>query len=81
VCGKQLAYGFSIKRSVSLYSWPLDCRAFFAIKQSELYRRSVCRSADQAVQGVDFSHKVTFSEAANRGVTRHRSDGCEFLGD
>ena len=39
-----------------------------------MYRSVISSAPDQAVKGVNFAHQMPFAQAANRGVTGHRTD-------
>jgi hypothetical protein len=70
-----------VELSVGLRPRATHGRAFAAIENPKLNAAEVGYSAHEAVERIDFAHKMAFSEPANRRVARHGPDRCEFMGD
>jgi hypothetical protein len=67
-----------VKGFVSLRSRGLHGRAFARIEATKLDTAFVDRAAHFAAQGINLAYEMPFSDAADRGVTRHLPDVVEI---
>jgi hypothetical protein len=63
-----------VQRPIRLRPWASDGRAFASIEQLEVNARCIGRTPHQAVQRIDFPHKMALADAANRWIARHLAD-------
>jgi hypothetical protein len=70
-----------IKLAVGLGAWAADGWAFATVQNPKLNAAQVSDSAHKAIQSVDFTHQMSFSEPANRWIAGHGTNGGELVGN
>jgi hypothetical protein len=71
----------SVQAAIRLDAGALDSETLAAIEHAVMDCGSVRGAGHQSVKGVHLAHEVTFSEPADRRVTRHRADLCWIVTD
>ena len=78
---EQFPNGLPIKLTVRLCSGSPHRRAFAGVENPELDPRKVGRLPHDPVQRIYLAHQMAFTDAADRRITGHLTDGFETLRD
>jgi hypothetical protein len=73
-------HGDSIEAAIGLCAGTSDRGTLGSVQDPELDPGFVGDTAHESVERIDFSDDVTFAEASDRGIARHRADRRERMG-